>query len=144
MKVGIPREYQKDYIYPQMTEHWEKVKYWFVDAGAEIINISLPHTDYALPTYYVIATAEASSNLARYDGVRYGVKIQNKNYNFQDMLEKTRDKCFGEEVKRRILSGTYVLTTACFKDYYQKAQRIRRLIYNDFAKAFNKVNIILI
>ena len=143
MKIGIPKEYQKYCTDSQMKKYWEKAKSWLIDAGAEPIDISLPHSDYALSTYYIIATAEASSNLAKYDAIRYGVRIQNKTDSFQDMLEKTRDKCFGEEVKKRILSGTYVLTTKCFKYYYQKAQKIRKLICNDFVKAFDKAKVIL-
>ncbi|MSO13487.1 Asp-tRNA(Asn)/Glu-tRNA(Gln) amidotransferase subunit GatA [Rickettsiales endosymbiont of Trichoplax sp. H2] len=143
MKVGIPKEYQKDNINPEIKSYLEKAKKWFLDAGAELVNISLPHTDYALATYYIITSAEASSNLARYDGVRYGVRMEEKGDSFQDMIERTRGECFGEEVKRRIISGTYVLSASHFGDYYQKAQKIRRLIANDFISAFEKVDVIL-
>ena len=143
MKVGIPKEYQKDNINPEIKSYLEKAKKWFLDAGAELVNISLPHTDYALATYYIITSAEASSNLARYDGVRYGVRIEKEGDNFQDMIKRTRGECFGEEVKRRIISGTYVLSASHFGDYYQKAQKIRRLIANDFINAFEKVDVIL-
>ena len=143
MKVGIPKEYQKDDIYPQIIEYYEKAKSWFIDAGAHIVDISLPHTDYALATYYIIATAEAASNLARYDGIRYGARVEEECDSFQEMIAKTRNKCFGEEVKRRIISGTYVLSSNHFGEYYQKAQKVRRLIYNDFVSAFNKVDMII-
>ena len=141
LKIGIPKEYED--ASPSIMEYWEKAKKWFIDAGAEIINISLPHTDYALATYYIIMSAEASSNLARYDGVRYGVRIEEKGDGFYDMIEKTRTECFGEEVKRRIISGTYVLSASHFGDYYQKAQKVRRQIANDFHEAFSKVDAIL-
>ena len=143
MKVGIPKEYQKDNVNQAIVDYLEKAKQWFIDAGAEIVNISLPHTDYALATYYIIATAEAASNLARYDGVRYGVRVEEQGDNFQDMIERTRGECFGAEVKRRIISGTYVLSASHFGDYYQKAQKVRRLIANDFTSAFEKVDVIL-
>jgi aspartyl-tRNA(Asn)/glutamyl-tRNA(Gln) amidotransferase subunit A len=143
MKVGIPKEYQKDNINPEIKNYLEKAKEWLLESGAELVNISLPHTDYALATYYIITSAEASSNLSRYDGVRYGNRIEKEGDNFQDMIERTRGECFGEEVKRRIISGTYVLSASHFGDYYQKAQKIRRLIANDFISAFEKVDVIL-
>ncbi|RST67208.1 Asp-tRNA(Asn)/Glu-tRNA(Gln) amidotransferase subunit GatA [Candidatus Aquarickettsia rohweri] len=143
MKVGIPKEYQKDNINPEIKSYLEKAKKWFLDAGAELVDISLPHTDYALATYYIITSAEASSNLSRYDGVRYGTRIEKEGDNFKDMIERTRGECFGDEVKRRIISGTYVLSASHFGDYYQKAQKIRRLIANDFISAFEKVDVIL-
>lgn len=143
MKVGIPNEYHKDSIDPKIILYWEKAKQWLIDAGANIINISLPYTDYALATYYIIATAEAASNLARYDGVRYGTRVEKQGDSFQDILKRTRSECFGQEVKRRIISGNYVLSTSHFGEYYQKAQKVRRLIYNDFITAFDKVDIIL-
>ena len=142
MKVGIPKEYQKDNLNQTIVDYLEKAKQWFIDAGAEIVDISLPHTDHALATYYIITSAEASSNLARYDGVRYGTRIEEHGDNFQDMIERTRGECFGAEVKRRIISGTYVLSASHFGDYYQKAQ-VRRLIANDFTDAFKKVDVIL-
>ena len=140
-KIGIPKEYEG--ASSSIMEYWEKAKKWFVDAGAKIVNISLPHTDYAIPTYFVIMSAEASSNLARYDGVRYGVRLEDKGDSFYDMVERTRTKCFGKEVKRRIISGTYVLSASHFGDYYQKAQKVRRRIVNDFSEAFSKVDAIL-
>lgn len=143
MKVGIPNEYKKDNVDQAIVNYLEKARQWFIDDGAEVIDISLPHTDHALATYYIIATAEVASNLARYDGVRYGTRIEKKGDNFQDMIERTRGECFGTEVKRRIISGTYVLSASHFGDYYQKAQKVRRLIANDFIKAFEKVDIIL-
>jgi aspartyl-tRNA(Asn)/glutamyl-tRNA(Gln) amidotransferase subunit A len=143
MKVGVPKEYQKENLNQTIVDYLEKAKQWFIDAGAEIVNISLPHTDHALATYYIITSAEASSNLARYDGVRYGARIEGHGDNFQDMIERTRGECFGAEVKRRIISGTYVLSSSHFGDYYQKAQKVRRLIANDFVSAFEKVDVIL-
>jgi aspartyl-tRNA(Asn)/glutamyl-tRNA(Gln) amidotransferase subunit A len=143
MKVGVPKEYQKENLNQTIVDYLEKAKQWFIDAGAEIVNISLPHTDHALATYYIITSAEASSNLARYDGVRYGTRIEEHGDNFQDMIERTRGECFGAEVKRRIISGTYVLSSSHFGAYYQKAQKVRRLIANDFVSAFEKVDVIL-
>ncbi|WHA04989.1 Asp-tRNA(Asn)/Glu-tRNA(Gln) amidotransferase subunit GatA [Candidatus Bandiella numerosa] len=143
MKVGVPKEYQKENLNQTIVDYLEKAKQWFIDAGAEIVNISLPHTDHALATYYIITSAEASSNLARYDGVRYGTRIEGHGDNFQDMIERTRGECFGAEVKRRIISGTYVLSSSHFGAYYQKAQKVRRLIANDFVSAFEKVDVIL-
>ena len=134
---------QKENLNQTIVDYLEKGKQWFIDAGAEIVNISLPHTDHALATYYIITSAEASSNLARYDGVRYGARIEGHGDNFQDMIERTRGECFGAEVKRRIISGTYVLSSSHFGDYYQKAQKVRRLIANDFVSAFEKVDVIL-
>ena len=143
MKVGVPKEYQKENLNQTIVDYLEKAKQWFIDAGAEIVNISLPHTDHALATYYIITSAEASSNLARYDGVRYGTRIEGHGDNFQDMIERTRGECCGAEVKRRIISGTYVLSSSHFGAYYQKAQKVRRLIANDFVSAFEKVDVIL-
>ena len=141
LKIGIPKEYEN--ASSSIMEYWEKAKKWLIDAGAEIINISLPHTDYAIATYFIIMSAEASSNLARYDGVRYGVRIEEQGDNFYSMVEKTRTECLGGEVKRRIISGTYVLSASHFGDYYQKAQKVRRRIANDFHEAFAKVDAIL-
>jgi aspartyl-tRNA(Asn)/glutamyl-tRNA(Gln) amidotransferase subunit A len=143
LRIGIPKEYEKGEINHSIIEYWEKAKKWLVEAGAEIVEISLPNTDYALPTYYIINAAEASSNLARYDGVRYGLRVEEQGDNFQEMIEKTRTQFFGKEVKRRILSGTYVLSSNNFSDYYQKAQKVRRLIANDFHEVFAKVDGIL-
>ncbi|MEX1108233.1 MAG: amidase family protein, partial [Dongiaceae bacterium] len=114
---------------------------WLKEEGAEIVDISLPHTKYALPTYYIIAPAEASSNLARYDGVRFGLRVEGKNLN--DMYELTRAAGFGAEVKRRVLIGTYVLSAGYYDAYYLKAQKLRTLIARDFTQAFDKVDAIL-
>ena len=120
---------------------WEKGKKYLKDCGAEIIDISLPHTNYALPAYYIVAPAEASSNLARYDGVKYGFRVEGEN--LIDMYEKTRSQGFGDEVKRRIMIGTYVLSSGYYDAYYLKAQKARKLIKNDFDDAFKKVDAIL-
>ena len=117
---------------------WKKL---FKDCGAEIIDVSLPHTKFALPTYYIVAPAEASSNLARYDGVKYGFRTEGNN--LIDMYEKTRSAGFGDEVKRRIMIGTYVLSSGYYDAYYLKAQKVRRLIKNDFNNIFQKVDAIL-
>ena len=117
------------------------MKEYLKNCGAEIIDISLPHTKYALPTYYIVAPAEASSNLARYDGVKYGFRVEGEN--LIDMYEKTRSQGFGDEVKRRIMIGTYVLSSGYYDAYYLKAQKVRKLIKNDFDEAFNKVDAIL-
>lgn len=141
LKVGIPKEYQVEGLNSEIARLWQQGASWLKEQGAEIVNISLPHTRYALPAYYIIAPAEASSNLARYDGVRYGLRVEGENLN--DMYEKTREAGFGEEVKRRILMGTYVLSAGYFDAYYIKAQKVRRLILQDFLQAFEKVDVIL-
>ncbi len=141
LKVGIPKEYRADGMPAEIEALWQQGIDWLKDAGAEIIDISLPHTKYALPTYYVIAPAEASSNLARYDGVRYGLRIDGENLN--DTYERTRGEGFGREVKRRIMTGTYVLSAGYYDAYYTKAQKVRRLISDDFTKAYEKCDIIL-
>ena len=120
---------------------WSKGIEYIKDCGAEIIDISLPHTKYALPTYYIVAPAEASSNLARYDGVKYGFRSLGEN--LIDMYEKTRSEGFGEEVKRRIMIGTYVLSSGYYDAYYLKAQKVRQLIKKDFDDAYKKVDAIL-
>ena len=140
-KIGIPKEYRVDGMPSEIEKLWEKGKNYLKDCGAEIIDISLPHTNYALPTYYIVAPAEASSNLARYDGVKYGFRAEGEN--LIDMYEKTRSKGFGDEVKRRIMIGTYVLSSGYYDAYYLKAQKVRKLIKNDFDNAFNKVDAIL-
>lgn len=140
-KIGIPKEYRVDGTNSEITELWDKGAKMLEEAGAEIVEISLPHTKYALPTYYIIAPAEASSNLARYDGVRYGLRVDGKN--LDEMYENTRAEGFGDEVKRRILIGTYVLSAGYYDAYYKKAQRVRTLIARDFAAAFEKVDAIL-
>lgn len=140
-KIGIPKEYKVDGTPQEITDLWNKGAEMLKDAGAEIVEISLPHSKYALPTYYIIAPAEASSNLARYDGVRYGLRVDGDT--LDEMYENTRAEGFGAEVKRRIMIGTYVLSAGYFDAYYKKAQRVRYLIAEDFRKAFEKVDAIL-
>ena len=142
LKIGIPKEYRVDGMPNEIEELWEKGKKILKEEGAEIIDISLPHTEYALPAYYIVAPAEASSNLARYDGVKYGFR-STKGSNLIEMYENTRSEGFGDEVKRRILIGTYVLSSGYYDAYYLKAQKVRQLIKNDFDKAFLKVDAIL-
>ena len=142
MKIGIPSEYQMDGMDPAIVKLWEEGQAWLKEAGAELVPISLPHTKYALPTYYIIAPAEASSNLARYDGVRYGNRIEDGG-SLDDMYEMTRAAGFGEEVQRRIMIGTYALSAGYYDAYYLKAQKVRRLIRNDFDEAFKTVDAIL-
>ena len=141
VKVGIPKEYQIDGMSPEIVKLWQQGSEWLKDRGAEIVEVSLPHTKYALPTYYVIAPAEASSNLARYDGVRYG--LRNSQDNLDELYAYTRGEGFGYEVQRRILIGTYVLSAGYYDAYYRKAQRVRNLIIQDFQKAFDKVDVLL-
>ena len=140
-KIGIPKEYRVDGMPKEIEDLWQKGIDYVKDCGAEIINISLPHTKYALPTYYIVAPAEASSNLARYDGVKYGFRA--KGENLIDMYEKTRSEGFGAEVQRRIMIGTYVLSSGYYDAYYLKAQKVRKLIKNDFDEAYKKVDAIL-
>ena len=142
LKIGIPKEYRVDGMPSQIEELWDKGKKILKEEGAEIIDISLPHTEYALPTYYIVAPAEASSNLARYDGVKYGFR-SSKGSNLIEMYENTRSEGFGDEVKRRILIGTYVLSSGYYDAYYLKAQQVRRLIKNDFDLVFKDVDAIL-
>jgi aspartyl-tRNA(Asn)/glutamyl-tRNA(Gln) amidotransferase subunit A len=142
LKIGIPKEYRVDGMPNDIEVLWEKGKKILKEEGAEIIDISLPHTEYALPAYYIVAPAEASSNLARYDGVKYGYR-SSKGSNLIEMYENTRSEGFGDEVKRRILIGTYVLSSGYYDAYYLKAQKVRRLIKDDFDKAFVKVDAIL-
>ncbi|MDA7923512.1 Asp-tRNA(Asn)/Glu-tRNA(Gln) amidotransferase subunit GatA [Candidatus Pelagibacter sp.] len=140
-KIGIPKEYRVDGMPKEIEDLWTKGIEYAKDCGAEIVEISLPHTNYALPTYYIVAPAEASSNLARYDGVKYG--FRSKGENLIDMYEKTRSEGFGSEVQRRIMIGTYVLSSGYYDAYYLKAQKVRKLIKNDFDKAYKKVDAIL-
>lgn len=140
-KIGIPREYRSKDLNPQVAAVWDKGIAFLKNAGAEIVEISMPHTKYALPVYYIIACAEASSNLARYDGVRYTTRVNGKTLN--EMYENTRTDGFGPEVIRRILLGTFVLSAGFYDAYYIRAQRVRRLIYNDFIEAFKQVDAIL-
>jgi aspartyl-tRNA(Asn)/glutamyl-tRNA(Gln) amidotransferase subunit A len=142
VKVGIPREYRMDGMPDEIEALWRKGIAWLKDAGAEIVDISLPHTKYALPAYYIVAPAEASSNLARYDGVRYGLRAPGKD--IIDMYEKTRAAGFGREVKRRIMIGTYVLSAGYYDAYYLQAQKVRTLIKQDFEKVYAEgVDVIL-
>jgi len=141
LKIGIPKEYRVDKMPAEIDDLWKKGIDYLKDAGAVIKNISLEHTMYALPAYYIVAPAEASSNLARYDGVKYGHRARGKN--LIEMYENTRSEGFGNEVKRRILIGTYVLSSGYYDAYYLKAQKVRQLIKNDFDKAFKDVDAIL-
>jgi aspartyl-tRNA(Asn)/glutamyl-tRNA(Gln) amidotransferase subunit A len=141
--IGIPKEYRVENMPGEIDALWERGIQMAKDAGANVIEVSLPHTKYALPTYYIIAPAEASSNLARYDGVRYGLRDLPEGANLQDMYAATRAHGFGAEVKRRILIGTYVLSAGFYDAYYTKAQKVRALIVRDFAQAFEKCDLLL-
>ena len=141
LKIGIPDEYRIEGMNKEIAQYWDKATQILKERGAEIVRISLPHTKYALPSYYVIAPAEASSNLARYDGIRYGNRVNGNN--MEELYINTRTQGFGKEVKRRILIGTYVLSAGFYDAYYLKAQKVRRLIKNDFDEAFKKCDIIL-
>ena len=142
MKIGIPKEYRVDGMAPEIEALWQKGADMLRAAGAEIVEVSLPHTKYALPAYYIVAPAEASSNLARYDGVRYGVRVPGKD--IVSMYENTRAEGFGKEVRRRIMIGTYVLSAGYYDAYYVRAQKIRTLIRQDFEKVYAQgVNAIL-
>jgi aspartyl-tRNA(Asn)/glutamyl-tRNA(Gln) amidotransferase subunit A len=141
LKVGVPREYQVSGMAPEIQKLWEQGIQWFKEAGAEIVPVSLEMTGYALPVYYIVASAEASSNLSRYDGVRYGSRAPTDT--LEQLYSRTRDEGFGTEVKRRILMGTYVLSHGSYDAYYIKAQKVRRLIFEDFEKVFQKVDVLL-
>ena len=141
LRVGIPAEYAVDGMNPEIAALWDQGKAWLKDAGAELVDISLPHTKYALPAYYIIAPAEASSNLARYDGVRYGQREEGSD--LTELYENTRAAGFGIEVRRRILIGTYVLSAGYYDAYYLKAQKVRALIARDFTQAYEKCDVIL-
>jgi aspartyl-tRNA(Asn)/glutamyl-tRNA(Gln) amidotransferase subunit A len=134
MKIGVPKEYRMDGMPAEIETLWQQGIAWLKDAGAEIADISLPHTKYALPAYYIVAPAEASSNLARYDGVRYGLRVPGKD--IVDMYERTRAAGFGREVKRRVMIGTYVLSAGYYDAYYVQAQKVRTLIKKDFEDVF--------
>jgi aspartyl-tRNA(Asn)/glutamyl-tRNA(Gln) amidotransferase subunit A len=142
-KVGIPTEYRIDGVPAEIDALWDKGVEWLRDAGAEPVRISLPHTKYALPTYYIIAPAEASSNLARYDGVRYGMREAPEGGNLDAMYAATRAAGFGAEVRRRIMIGTYVLSAGFYDAYFTKAQKVRSLIKRDFRDAFMQCDFIL-
>ena len=139
-KIGIPKEYNSDKMPAEISDLWQKGAKLLQENGAQIIDISLPHTKYAPAVYYIIAPAECSSNLARYDGVRYGYRTKEENLSLEEMYEKTRAEGFGKEVKTRILTGTYVLSAGYYDAYYKKAQQVRNLILQDFKNAFNKNN----
>ncbi len=142
LRVGIPKEYVVDGMAPEIEKMWHTTAMeWLRSAGAEIHEISLPHTKYALPTYYILAPAEASSNLARYDGVRFGARSSGKT--LDELYANTRADTFGQEVKRRILVGTYVLSAGEYESYYCRAQQVRALIKRDFDEAFKKVDVVL-
>lgn len=141
LRVGIPKEYRVDGMPGEIEALWARGIEWLKAAGAEIVEVSLPHTKYALPTYYIVAPAEASSNLARYDGVRYGLRVPGKD--ITDLYERTRAAGFGAEVRRRVLIGTYVLSAGYYDAYYLKAQQVRTLIARDFTDAFSKVDVLL-
>jgi len=141
LRVGVPKEYRVDGMSAEVDALWQKGIAWLKDAGATIHDISLPHTKYALPAYYIVAPAECSSNLARYDGVRYGLRVPGKD--LIDTYEATRAAGFGKEVKRRVLIGTYVLSAGYYDAYYLKAQKVRTLIKQDFDKAWSNVDVVL-
>jgi aspartyl-tRNA(Asn)/glutamyl-tRNA(Gln) amidotransferase subunit A len=136
LRVGIPKEYRVDGMHPDIDKLWEQGKAWMKAAGAALVEVSLPHTKYALPSYYIINPAEASSNLARYDGVRYGLRVPGRDV--IDMYEKTRAEGFGDEVRRRVMIGTYVLSAGYYDAYYLRAQKVRTLIKKDFEDCFSQ------
>ncbi|ODU21464.1 MAG: aspartyl/glutamyl-tRNA amidotransferase subunit A [Sphingomonas sp. SCN 67-18] len=142
-RVGIPREYRVDNMPAEIDALWKQGVEWLRDAGAEIVDVSLPHTRYALPAYYIIAPAEASSNLARYDGVRFGLRDLPDGAGLQDMYAATRAAGFGPEVKRRIMIGTYVLSAGFYDAYYTQAQKVRALIARDFDRAWEQCDLLL-
>jgi aspartyl-tRNA(Asn)/glutamyl-tRNA(Gln) amidotransferase subunit A len=141
LRIGIPREYRPDNLPAEIEALWQKGMAWLREQGAEIVDVSLPHTKYGLATYYIVAPAEASSNLARYDGVRFGRR--EKGEDLIDLYERTRAAGFGAEVKRRIMIGTYVLSAGYYDAYYLRAQKVRALIQRDFTEAFRKVDALL-
>ena len=143
LRIGVPAEYTLPGLAPEIDALWQQGLAWLRDAGAVIVPISLPHTKYALPTYYVVAPAEASSNLARYDGVRYGLRVTERDSDLRDLYERTRAAGFGAEVKRRIMIGTYVLSAGYYDAYYLKAQKVRALIARDFTQAWERVDAIV-
>ena len=141
LRVGIPKEYRLDGMPAEIDALWRQAEQWLRDQGCTVVEVSLPHTRYALPTYYIIAPAEASSNLARYDGVRFGLRVPGET--LDDMYMNTRAEGFGAEVRRRVLIGTYVLSAGYYDAYYLKAQRVRTLIARDFRNAFETADVIL-
>ena len=141
LRIGVPKEYRVEGMPPEIERLWQAGVDWLKDAGCDVVEVSLPHTKYALPAYYIVAPAEASSNLARYDGMRYGLRVDGKT--LTDVYEESRSHGFGEEVKRRILIGTYALSAGYYDAYYLKAQQVRRRIADDFEQAFGKVDALL-
>jgi len=142
LRVGIPKEYRLDGMAADVAALWDKAAGWLKEQGAQIVEVSLPHTKYALPTYYIVAPAEASSNLARYDGVRFGHRAANP-HDITDLYERSRGEGFGAEVQRRILIGTYVLSAGYYDAYYSRAQKLRTLIKRDFDAAFETCDVLL-
>jgi aspartyl-tRNA(Asn)/glutamyl-tRNA(Gln) amidotransferase subunit A len=138
LRIGVPREYRMDGMAPEIEALWQQGLSWLREAGATIVDVSLPHTKYGLAAYYIVAPAEASSNLARYDGVRFGLREAGKD--LTELYENTRAAGFGAEVKRRILIGTYVLSAGYYEAYYLRAQKVRALILRDFDAAFQQVD----
>ena len=144
LKVGIPAEYDTEDLSDDIRQVWQKGREWLTSHGAEIVDVSLPRTSYAVPVYYIIAPAEASSNLACYDGIRYGARPEKLEVkDISEMYEKIRGENFGVEVKRRIMIGTHVLASGYHDQYYNKAQKVRKLIIQDFKNAFDKVDVLL-
>lgn len=143
LRVGVPKEYRLDGLDPVIDALWSQGLAWLKAAGATIVDVSLPHTKYALPTYYIVAPAEASSNLARYDGVRYGLRVNPEGASLAEMYSATRAAGFGAEVKRRIMIGTYVLSAGFYDAYYTQAQKVRALISRDFDRAFEDCDVLL-
>jgi aspartyl-tRNA(Asn)/glutamyl-tRNA(Gln) amidotransferase subunit A len=141
LRIGVPKEYRSDGMPAEIDALWQQGIDWLRAAGAEIVDVSLPHTKYGLPTYYIVAPAEASSNLSRYDGVRFGSRQNGED--LADMYERTRAEGFGPEVRRRVLIGTYVLSAGYYDAYYLRAQKIRALILRDFTDAFARVDALL-
>jgi aspartyl-tRNA(Asn)/glutamyl-tRNA(Gln) amidotransferase subunit A len=141
LRVGIPKEYTLDGMPAEIQALWDQGRQWLEDAGATCMEISLPHTEYALPCYYIVAPAEASSNLARYDGVRYGLRVDGGT--LDEMYENTRGEGFGPEVRRRVMIGAYVLSAGYYDAYYVKAQKVRSLIARDFRQAFEDIDVVL-
>jgi aspartyl-tRNA(Asn)/glutamyl-tRNA(Gln) amidotransferase subunit A len=135
-KIGVPKDYQIEGLSPEIGKLWDEGAEWLRAGGAELVEVSLPHTKYALPAYYIVAPAEASSNLARYDGVRYGMRVEG--HDILDLYKKTRAAGFGKEVRRRVMIGTYVLSAGYYDAYYLRAQKVRTLIKRDFEECFAK------
>jgi aspartyl-tRNA(Asn)/glutamyl-tRNA(Gln) amidotransferase subunit A len=142
-RIGIPKEYRIEGVPAEIDAVWEQGIAWMRDAGAEIVEVSLPHTKYALPTYYIIAPAEASSNLARYDGVKYGKRVNPETGGLAEMYQATRSAGFGAEVKRRIMIGTYVLSAGFYDAYFNQAQKVRALIARDFERVWGECDLLL-